>query len=134
MSKEYTMPQLQFSTDLLVGEGLSEEEIRSVMHPAGFADWRAAHQRLKRMGQDPRMRQILAASLPRLLQVLSSAANPDRTLLNLERLVQSCPDGLQFINYVARNPRALEILATLFAGSQFLTETGRTSPVWVQYG
>ena len=53
---------------------------------------------------------------------LSGAASPDRALVNLERFAGSAPDRLALFYYLASNPRAVEILVTLFTGSQFLTE------------
>ena len=43
-------------------------------------------------------------------------------MVNLERFAGSAPDRLALFYYLASNPRAVEILVTLFAGSQFLTE------------
>ena len=50
------------------------------------------------------------------------AADPDRVIASLERFVARFGDGLPMLNFLAGNPRAVEILVALFAGSQFLTE------------
>jgi glutamate-ammonia-ligase adenylyltransferase len=66
--------------------------------------------------------EALVALLPRLLSGLSGIAGPDAVLVNLERFAQSVRGRLDLYRDLAEHPRWLEILLTLFAGSQFLTE------------
>ncbi len=106
----------------LLGEPLSDDAIHERLSPIGFADWRAAYGCLQRMAGDSQQRLALADVLPHLLMTLTGAASPDRVLVNLERFAGSAPDRLALFYYLASNPRAVEILVTLFAGSQFLTE------------
>jgi glutamate-ammonia-ligase adenylyltransferase len=108
--------------DLLLCEQLSDDEIHGLLSPVGFADWRAANRCLQRMADDPQVRLVLADFLPHLLMALTSAAGPDRVLVNFERFARSAANRLAMFHYLASNPRAVEILVTLFAGSQFLTE------------
>ncbi len=63
---------------------------------------------------------------------LSNAAGPDRVLANLDRLIGRMDYPLGFFHYLARNPRAVEILVTLFAGSQFLTEILLRNPAYFE--
>ncbi len=74
------------------------------------------------MANDPETRRALDDCLPALLAALSDIADPDRVLVNLERFARNVPDRHALFQYLAQNPRAIEILVTLFAGSQFLTE------------
>jgi glutamate-ammonia-ligase adenylyltransferase len=97
----------------------------------GFADWRAAHCRLDRITADPRNRPVPADLLPHLLLALSGTGEPDRVLVNLERFFSSANDRLAMLDYLANNPRAIEILVTLFAGSQFLTEILLRNPEYL---
>jgi glutamate-ammonia-ligase adenylyltransferase len=108
--------------DLLLCERLSDDAIRELLAPVGFADWRAAYDCLQHMAGDSQQKQALADALPHLLMTLSGTASPDRALVNLERFAGSAPDRLALFYYLASNPRAVEILITLFTGSQFLTE------------
>ena len=59
---------------------------------------------------------------PRLLTTLSTAASPDRALINFARFVQDAPAPADLLQRLAADPRLTEILVTLFSGSQFLTE------------
>ncbi len=57
---------------------------------------------------------------PHLKTALASAADPERSLIYLERLLDSGDDTLQ--QALIKNPRVIESLVTIFSGSQFLTE------------
>ncbi len=59
-------------------------------------------------------------SLPWLKTALGSAADPDRSLVHFERLVDSQQEAL--FSELRENPRLIEILITLFSTSPFLTE------------
>ncbi len=111
----------EHACELLLTACLSDDKACRLLQPAGFADWRDAASRLQRLATDPASRTALARVLPHLLLTLANVAGPDRVLVNLERFAQSTSRQATW-HYLADQPRALEILATLFAGSQFLTE------------
>jgi glutamate-ammonia-ligase adenylyltransferase len=57
---------------------------------------------------------------PHLKTALASAADPDHTLVYLERLLENGDESL--LPALVQNPRTIESLVTIFSGSQFLTE------------
>ncbi len=57
---------------------------------------------------------------PHLQTALASAADPERSLVYLERLLDSSDESL--LHALVKNPRVMESLVTIFSGSQFLTE------------
>ncbi|MBK9925256.1 MAG: glutamine synthetase adenylyltransferase [Anaerolineales bacterium] len=57
---------------------------------------------------------------PHLKTALASAADPERSLVYLERLLESADESL--LHALVQNPRTIESLVTIFSGSQFLTE------------
>jgi len=57
---------------------------------------------------------------PHLDTALASAADPQRSLVYLERLLESADESL--LPTLVKNPRVIESLVTIFSGSQFLTE------------
>lgn len=116
-----TLPYTQ-CRDLLLQEQLSDDQVYSLLAPIGFANWQAADRCLQRIATDPYIRVALADCLPDLFIALANAANPDRSLINFERFTQSVTNRLGLLKYLASDPRTIEILITLFAGSQFLTE------------
>ena len=129
---ETTLTAFEHCRDLLLCEQLGDDEISSLLSAVGLADWRSAHHRLQRMADTPQSRVALADSLPHLLVALSGAADPDRALVNLERFALSVANRLDLYRYLASNPRAVEILVTLFAGSQFLTEILLRNPDYLE--
>ncbi len=111
-----------FPADQLLDGALSESAAQSLLTSLGFQDWRAALRHLQRIAsRGAGVRKSLNNILPYLLITLSACADPHQALVNLERFA-----GDQHVDVVfqklSENPRILEILVTIFAGSQFLTE------------
>ncbi len=98
----------------------------------GFADRQRARQRIEGLCDDDACRRALHSSLPMLLAALSETATPDGSLVNFERYVQSVDDRAKLFEYLASNPRAVEILVKLFVGSQFLTEILLRNPDYLE--
>jgi glutamate-ammonia-ligase adenylyltransferase len=63
---------------------------------------------------------------PHLDLALASAADPQRSLVYLERLLESADETL--LPSLVKNPRVIESLVTIFSGSQFLTEIVLRNP------
>ncbi len=95
-----------------------ESTAQSYLTEFGFADWKTAWTVLRRM--ESRNQQGLSAIYSFLLPALGSAADPDRSLINLERFLESY--GPTLFPELEKNPRVIEILVTLFSASPFLTE------------
>ncbi len=84
----------------------------------GFTNPQNALARIQRLvAIDPRG---FAEVLPWLVSALQNAADPDRSFVNFERLVDAY--GSRLFAQIKENPRLLEILITLFSNSAFLTE------------
>jgi glutamate-ammonia-ligase adenylyltransferase len=90
--------------------------------PVGFSDPSAAQACFERIARLFEADETFAQIMPTLLLALSEAAHPDRVLVSLERFVRNVPDRQGLLAHLEDNPRALELLVTLLAGSQFLTE------------
>ncbi len=89
---------------------------------AHFSDARAAARRLQGISHTPAEQTALAACLPALLNALANAASPDAALVSFERFARSAAQAAELFDHLAENPRQIEMLITLFAGSQFLSE------------
>ncbi|NQV28742.1 MAG: glutamine synthetase adenylyltransferase [Rhodopirellula sp.] len=120
-------------TEQLLQEDVSETDAESLLVPIGFADWRMAHARLLGLCSDRVRREALTAALPMLLAALSESANPDSSVLNLERFIHTVPDAAMTLQFLAANPRAIEILIKLFVNSQFLTEILLRNPEYLEH-
>ncbi len=107
---------------LLESGALTDQQAEDLLASVEFDDWRGAHNRLQSLCPDESCREELAKCLPMLLSALVEAATPDASLVNFDRFVQSVDDRQELFQFLANNPRAVEILVKLFVGSQFLTE------------
>ncbi|MEJ5199511.1 MAG: hypothetical protein WHX53_11360, partial [Anaerolineae bacterium] len=101
---------------------LDEEGARRLVEPIGFADLRAAARNVRDLAAAPAAVTELGRLWPWLATILSSAASPDRALNNLTRFVQAAPNRAALLARLADDRRLTEMLVTLFAGSQFLSE------------
>jgi len=93
----------------------------------GFADPRAALANLHALTPDPLDAEHLAPFLPRLMQVMAEAPDPDMALNNLERLASQGERAALF-RLLQAHPGALHLLAKLGGTSQFLADTLRRRP------
>ena len=114
--------------DDILGGLHSETAAQPHLMQSGFADWRAAYRSLQHLAGGPQRREAVGKFLPHLLVSLGSAADPDRVLFSLERFVDHFDDPLHILTTLANNPRSVEIMVALFAGSQFLTEIVLRNP------
>jgi len=114
--------------DDILGGLHSEEAARPHLLKAGFSDVKAAYRTLQHLAGGPKRREEVEKFLPQLMVSLATAADPDRVLFSLDRFIDHFADPLHILRTLALNPRAVEILITLFAGSQFLTEIVLRNP------
>lgn len=119
------------TTDKHAGElflnHLSYQDVSLWLSPHNFVNWPAAQRTLQHLAQTPQF----AACSPYLLTALDNAASPDKALVNFERFVRNSADQKDLFRQLVRNPRMLEILITVFAGSQFLTEILLRHPEYI---
>jgi len=111
---------------------LTDLELYRALACVHFTDPDAAQRCLLRLSDEPEARAALEAFLPHLSAALTDAAEPDRVLVNFERFLSNVPDRVGQLRYFARRPRAVEILVSLFAGSQFLTEILLSHPAYFE--
>jgi len=103
------------------------EDMQSWLSRVRVADPEAAFERLYRIAAT-----LSPDLLLHLVAALADSAAPDRVLVNLERFVQNAKATGIDLGYLAGTARAIEILCTLFAGSQFLTEILLRNPDYFQ--
>jgi glutamate-ammonia-ligase adenylyltransferase len=101
---------------------LDDETARRMIEPVGFADPRAAIRGVRDLALAAGSAAPLIQVWPGLLAALANAASPDRALVNFARFVQAAPAPATRLAELAADQRTTEMLVTLFAGSQFLTE------------
>lgn len=112
----------QFQKLLAQSSPLNDEQVGRLLAPANFDDWWAAWHGLQRIARNLQDSAALADLLPRILFALSESASPDRALINFERFTTNVGDPAALLQQLRLEPRLIEMLITLFAGSQFLSD------------
>jgi glutamate-ammonia-ligase adenylyltransferase len=87
-----------------------------------MADTETIRRAVERLDSKPERTALLGMILPRLADLLAASTEPGRVMASFELLIDRSANPQHTLQVMADNPRALEILARLFAGSQFLTE------------
>ena len=114
--------QTSFPANELLDGTLPEYDAKTLLTSLGFHDWQAALRNLKHIAaRDAGARPLLESILPHLFTTLAESADPDQSLINFERFASGTHVG-EIFQKLNENPRTLEIMVTVFAGSQFLTE------------
>ncbi len=114
--------EIPFSSRELFDVLTPEERIKDFIEQLGFMNWRSAVHHLQNIaGQGKEVRLGLERLLGNLLGDLAACADPDQALINFERFI-SGENAIQIMHDLLNYPRAVEILATIFSASQFLTE------------
>jgi glutamate-ammonia-ligase adenylyltransferase len=116
----------------LSAEAGAELEAWSLAAAVAFEDRRAARLSMQRLAARLRGWPELPVFLSRLAAALEASARPDQALVNFERLFESALEPAGLLEALSAQRRTLEILATLFAGSQFLTEILLRNPDYLQ--
>ncbi|HEY3345697.1 MAG TPA: hypothetical protein VGJ97_12255 [Anaerolineaceae bacterium] len=111
---------------------LTSMDLDALLAPAQFSDPRAAYRVLRRLAGEGERARFFSQVFPHLTNALSKIGNPDRVLGSLDRFVGQVEDPLAFLRFIARQPRAIEILAALFDGSMYLTEILLRNPSYFE--
>lgn len=108
--------------DLFLRPDLTDAEAAALLASVNLRDWRDADRRLQHIAGEPPDRLAFADIADDFLLALRDCADSEMALNHFERFVESLGSRSNLFHYLANDPRTLETLTTLFAGSQFLTE------------
>jgi glutamate-ammonia-ligase adenylyltransferase len=108
---------------LLSARGLSRSDAHKLLRAHGFHDAGNAQRAIERLHTDTLQRRSLARIFSHLIHACEQSADPDRALLNFERLVSALPNPNMFYHYLEAAPDRLELLVRVFAHSPALADT-----------
>lgn len=118
--------------DLVLADTLSEEVSTEVLREAGFRNPGRGMVNLRRMAS--RGEQETFARLVVLAwDYLRRSGDPDMALNNWERFTEQVTDRRKFFNQLLAQPRRMDIMLRIFAGSRFLAETLIRDPVFLEW-
>lgn len=106
---------------LVQPDGFSPAEMEAIYRAHGFDNVEMAHSALQRIAVHPAVADWIDSFVPALFLGLEKTASPNRALLNLERFIDQSRDATMLKSLMSQ-PRLLEMLLTLFTGSQFLSD------------
>ncbi|MCX6027953.1 MAG: glutamine synthetase adenylyltransferase [Chloroflexi bacterium] len=87
--------------------------------------------RLTRLLRSAEAQMAFAGLLPHLARAVADSASPARALANFERLAESAPAPAALFRALTADLRALEMLVTLFAASQYLADILLRQPAYL---
>jgi glutamate-ammonia-ligase adenylyltransferase len=102
---------------------LSKPKAQRLLQEHGWRDPAVALAAIRRLYADELQRRSLVKIFPHLMRVCAASADPDRALINFERLVAALPNASMFFHYLQMAPDRLDLLARVFAHSQALSDT-----------
>ncbi|SIQ52805.1 glutamate-ammonia-ligase adenylyltransferase [Alkalispirochaeta americana] len=119
--------------DLVLSEAVSEERSSELLAEAGFRNPARAIANIRRIARSPAERNTFARLLVLAWDYLSGSSDPDMALNNWERFTEEVGDRPKFFSQLLSQPRRMEIMLRIFAGSQFLSDTLIRNPLFLEW-
>ncbi len=117
--------------DLVLSDSIGEERISRVLTDAGFRNPSRGIVNLRRMAGDGEAREQFARLVVLAWDYLRRSGDPDMALNNWDRFTEQVEDRKAFFRELLAQPRRMEIMLTIFAGSQFLSDTLIRTPAFL---
>ena len=95
----------------------------ALLRQHGFHDPQRVVAAISHLSTDDLQRANLARIFSHLMGACENSADPDRALVNFERLVSALPNPNMFYHYLREAPDRLDLLVRVFAHSQALSDT-----------
>jgi glutamate-ammonia-ligase adenylyltransferase len=130
-----TDPQTEPEVDLVLDPDPPAERLNEVLGRHGFKDARLAYNNLLALSTEKirflstrRCRHFLAAIVPRLLKEIGQTADPDSTLINLEKVSDSLGGKGVLWELFSFNPPSMKLYVDLCASNPFLSSILISNP------
>ncbi len=108
---------------LLAARPLPKLTAQKILRQHGFRDPISICAGIARLAVDDLQRRHLRKIFSRVTGACLASADPDRALLNFERLAAALPNPSMFYQYLETAPDRLDLLVKVFAHSQALSDT-----------
>lgn len=132
---EEAIPELPSGNpaDLVLSDRLSEERSAGVLQSAGFRNPSRGIVNLRRIAGNGVQREIFARLLVLAWDYILRSGDPDMALNNWDRFTEQVSDRVAFFQELLAQPRRIEIMIVIFAGSQFLSDTLIRNPGFLEW-
>ncbi len=119
--------------DLILSEQMPREIGYRILREAGFRDSERAYVNLKGLAGTGERRQAFARLSLLAFDILSRQPDPDMALNNWERFIHSVVSPDFHCGLLLSQPMRLDILLSIFSGSQFLSDTLIRNPGFLDW-
>lgn len=116
--------------DVVLSTTLTDDERAAIMRSVGFQDISCALHNLQKIAGEGSTRMQVARLAVLARDTLARGADPDQALNYWEQFVRDMPDKEEHFSLLLSQPTRVEILFSLFADSQFLSNTLLHFPAW----
>jgi [glutamine synthetase] adenylyltransferase / [glutamine synthetase]-adenylyl-L-tyrosine phosphorylase len=132
---EEAIPELPAGNpaDLVLSDSLSEERSALVLKSAGFRNPSRGIVNLRRIAGTGTQREVFARLLVLAWDYIVRSGDPDMALNNWDRFTEQVSDRQAFFQDLLAQPRRIEIMILIFAGSQFLSDTLIRNPGFLEW-
>ncbi len=132
---EEAIPELPAGNpaDLVLSDRLSEERSALVLKSAGFRNPSRGIVNLRRIAGAGVQREVFARLLVLAWDYIIRSGDPDMALNNWDRFTEQVTDRQSFFQDLLAQPRRIEIMILIFAGSQFLSDTLIRNPAFLEW-
>lgn len=119
--------------DLVLSRSLPEELSSRILQGYGFVVPQRACCNLLRLAGEDSWREQFATLALLACDILKTRPDPDMALNNWERFVSSLPESRPHYEMLLYQPMRLDILMSIFSGSQFLSDTLIRNPDFFEW-
>ena len=119
--------------DLIISDSLSDGVLARVMQQGGFKNPQRALVNLKSLAGDAQRQASFIQLIVLVWDVLAVSPDPDMALNNWEQFVRRLESPIDHYKRLLSQPKRIRLLLTLFAVSQFLSDTLIQNPSFFNY-
>ncbi len=126
-------PETGTIVDVILSDEMSNELRYEILSKGGFRDPKRAYVNLKGLAGKGSRRETFAKIALLAWDIVKRTPDPDMALNNWDRFIRSLASPEFHYNILLSQPMQLEILLSLFSGSQFLSDTLVRNPGFLDW-
>ncbi len=114
--------------NLILTQGLPEDQAHTILKRYGFQDCARAHRNLQNLAEESPLREVFSEIIEPVLRIFADSADPDAALNNLDRFAGEIPNLTWLYRLLHDAPFLLRILAACFGSSAYLSDILARNP------
>lgn len=120
-------------SDIVLSETITEDVCERILKDYNFVEPKRAYKNIKSLAGDGIRKEVFARLMVIALDVISGLPDPDMALNNWERFIRVVPSAEFHFRTLLSQPMRLEILLTIMAYSQFLSDVLIRNPGFFEW-